>query len=218
MTDTEAKAVIEAALLASEKPLPVDQLRAAVEEYSPAQIEALVAQLQDEYVAQGRGVRVVEVGGGFQLVTDPAWAERLGRIYRKTRAARLSRPSLETLAIIAYRQPITRVEIEAIRGVDVSGVLDSLGERLLIQIVGRKEAVGRPLLYGTTQEFLERFGLKSLETLPALPEFHKLDESSGAASFGRSHEPEESELAESVSPTQTDADEHSDTHVTPTTD
>lgn len=168
MTDQEAKAILEAALLASDKPLTVELLRAAVEELSPAQIEAMVHQLRDEYVAQGRGVRVVEVAGGFQLVTDPAWADRLSRIYRKTRAARLSRPSLETLAIVAYRQPITRPEIEEIRGVDVSGVIQSLLERALIKIVGRKEGVGRPLLYGTTQEFLERFGLKSLQTLPGL--------------------------------------------------
>lgn len=173
MTDVEAKAVIEAALLASDKPLTVEQLRAAVEELAPAQIEALVSQLRDDYVAQGRGIRVVEVAGGFQLVTDPAHAERLARIYRRVRQVRLSRPSLETLAIIAYRQPITRPEIEQIRGVDVSGVLQSLLERQLIAIIGRKEGVGRPLVYGTTQEFLERFGLKSLEALPPLEEFHE---------------------------------------------
>lgn len=173
MTDLEAKALLEAALLASEKPLTVDQLRAAIEEFTPSQITALMAQLRDECVALGRGIRVVEVAGGFQLVTDPAWAERLSRIYRKTRVARLSRPGLETLAIVAYRQPITRAEIEEIRGVDVSGVLQSLLERTLIKIVGRKEGVGRPILYGTTQEFLERFGLKSLETLPPLAEFHE---------------------------------------------
>lgn len=170
MTDVEAKAIIEAALLAVDKPLPLDQLRVALEEYSSEQVAALVAQLQSDCVAQGRGIRVVEVAGGFQLVTDPAWAERLGRIYRKTRAARLSRPALETLAIMAYRQPITRAEIEEIRGVNIDGVIQSLLERSLIQIVGRKEGVGRPLLYGTTPTFLERFGLKSLEGLPSLSE------------------------------------------------
>jgi len=171
VTDSEAKAVIEAALLAADKPLTVEQLRAAVEELTPSQILALVAQLRDECLALGRGIRVVEVASGYQLVTDPAWAERLGRIYRKVRAARLSRPSLETLAIMAYRQPITRIEIEEIRGVDVSGVIQSLMERNLVKMVGRKEGVGRPILYGTTQEFLERFGLKSLEALPPLAEF-----------------------------------------------
>lgn len=170
MTDIEAKAVIEAALLAADKPLSPDQLRAAVDEYSSAQLAAVVAQLQQDCVAQGRGVRVVEVAGGWQLVTDPAWAERLGRIYRKARAAKLSRPALETLAIMAYRQPITRAEIEEIRGVNVDGVIQSLMERSLIRIVGRKEGVGRPLLYGTTPTFLERFGLKSLEGLPQLTE------------------------------------------------
>ncbi len=170
MTEVEAKAVIEAALLAADKPLTLENLQAAVEEYPTAQVAALVAQLQSDCVAQGRGVRVVEVAGGYQLVTDPAWADRLSRIYRKTRAARLSRPALETLAIMAYRQPITRAEIEEIRGVNIDGVIQSLLERSLIQIVGRKEGVGRPLLYGTTPMFLERFGLKSLEGLPSLSE------------------------------------------------
>jgi len=173
MTEQEAKAVLEAALLAADKPIGVEQLHAALEEYPPAQIRELLIQLQHECLAQGRGVRVVEVAGGFQLVTDPAWAERLNRLYRRIRLARLSRPSLETLAIVAYRQPITRVEIEDIRGVDVSGVLQHLLERCLIRVIGRKEGVGRPLLYGTTPEFLERFGLKSLETLPRLAELHE---------------------------------------------
>lgn len=179
MTDPETKALIEAALFAADKPLTIEHLRAAMEECAPAQIQQLVAQLRDECVAQGRGIRVVEVAGGFQLVTDPAWAERLTRIYRKTRAARLSRPGLETLAIIAYRQPITRVEIEEIRGVDVSGVLQGLMERTLIRVVGRKEGVGRPLVYGTAPAFLERFGLKSLDGLPPLSEFREPGGASG---------------------------------------
>lgn len=171
MTDLEAKAIIEAALLAAEKPLKVEELRAALEEVAPSQIEAWVFQLRDECVAQGRGIRVVEVAGGFQLVTDPVWAERLSRIYRRSRIVRLSRPSLETLAIIAYRQPVTRTQIEEIRGVDVSGVLQGLLERHLIKVVGRKDGVGRPLLYGTTEEFLTRFGLKTVGDLPPLEEF-----------------------------------------------
>ncbi|MBI4227416.1 MAG: SMC-Scp complex subunit ScpB, partial [Candidatus Omnitrophica bacterium] len=170
MTEGEAKAIIEAALLAADKPLAVESLRAALDEYTVEQLTALIHQLRQDYVAQGRGMRLVEVAGGLQLVTDPAWAERLNRIYRKTRAARLSRPALETLAIIAYRQPVTRAEIEEIRGVNIDGVVQSLLERTLIQIVGRKEGVGRPLLYGTTPTFLERFGLKSLEGLPSLTE------------------------------------------------
>ncbi|MBI4314090.1 MAG: SMC-Scp complex subunit ScpB [Candidatus Omnitrophica bacterium] len=170
MTDTEAKAIIEAALFAAEKPLTISELRSAVEEYGENQIQDLALQLQSECVALGRGVRLVEVAGGWQVVTDPALAQVLGRIYRKVRPARLSRPGMETLAIIAYRQPITKSEIEEIRGVDVDGVLKSLLERSIVQIVGRKEGVGRPLLYGTTEVFLERFGLKSLEHLPSISE------------------------------------------------
>lgn len=170
MTETDAKAVIEAALFAADKPLTAESLHAAIEEFPVAQVQGLLGQLRDEYVALGRGIRIVEVAGGYQVVTDPAWADRLGRIYRKTRVPRLSRPSLETLAIAAYRQPITRAEIEEIRGVDVSGVIQSLLDRNLLKVVGRKEGVGRPWLYATTQEFLARFGLKSLQALPNLAE------------------------------------------------
>jgi segregation and condensation protein B len=168
--DAQAKAIIEAALLATEKPLTLEELKIALEEKSSGEIRKIVSQLKEEYVTQQRGIRIIEVAGGFQMGTDPAWAERLKGIRRKVRVARLSKPSLETLAIIAYRQPVTRPEIEQIRGVDVDGVIKSLLERHLIQIVGRKPGVGRPLLYGTSQEFLERFGLNSVQEMPQLSE------------------------------------------------
>ena len=169
--DAQAKQILEALLLVSEKSLLVAQVREALGSvFDPADIRRLFGELAQEYIMQNRGLRIVEVAEGFQLVTDPELADFVTRFTRRVRSVRLSKPGLETLAIIAYRQPLTRVEIEQIRGVDVSGVLDTLLRVNLIQVTGRKEAVGRPLLYGTTREFLDHFGLKNLEHLPTLDE------------------------------------------------
>ncbi len=171
MTDTDAKRILEALLLISEKPLLLEQAREALgTEFQGADLRRLLVELAEEYAKTNRGIRILEVAEGFQLVTDPELYPYVTRLTHRIRAVRLSRPSLETLAIIAYRQPITRVEIEQVRGVDASGVLDTLLKFNLIRVMGRKEAVGRPLLYGTTREFLDHFGLKSLEDLPTLEE------------------------------------------------
>ena len=139
-------------------------------EAEPAEIRRLLLELGQEFERDGRGLRVVEVAEGFQMVTDPALAAHIARLNRKIRTVRLTKPSLETLAIIAYRQPATRVEIEQIRGVDVGGVIETLLKLNMIRVTGRKEVVGRPILYGTTREFLEHFGLRSLDGLPSLEE------------------------------------------------
>ncbi|MBI3318781.1 MAG: SMC-Scp complex subunit ScpB, partial [Candidatus Omnitrophica bacterium] len=123
---------------------------------------------------QGRGLLILEVAEGFQLVTDPDLSPFVLRLTRRVRAVRLSKPSLETLAIVAYRQPVTRIEIEQVRGVDCAGVLETLLKLNLVRVVGRKETVGRPLLYGTTREFMDHFGLKSLSDLPSLEELKGL--------------------------------------------
>ncbi len=173
MDDTQIKRVLEALLLVSEKPLLIEQARevlgAGVE---PSDIRRLLTTLAQEYTDTGRGIRVVEVAEGFQLVTDPEVASFVTKLTKRVRTVRLTKPSLETLAIIAYRQPITRAEIEQIRGVDVSGVLDTLLRVGVTRVAGRKEAVGRPLLYGTTREFLDHFGLKSIKDLPSLRQLH----------------------------------------------
>lgn len=169
-TEAEIKRILEAMLLVSELLMP-DQAREALgPEVEPALLRRLLAELAQEYDQAQRGFRIVEIAEGFQLVTDPALVSYVAKLNRRVRTVRLTKPSLETLAIITYRQPVTRVEIEGVRGVDVGGVLETLLKLSMIRITGRKEVVGRPLLYGTTREFLEHFGLRSLEDLPSLEE------------------------------------------------
>jgi segregation and condensation protein B len=159
--------VVESLLLASGGPVPLARLVEALDGPSKREVSAALAVLAARYEREGRGLRVVEVAGGFQLRTAPQhgpWVRRL----LGGRPPRLSRPMLETLAIIAYRQPCTRPEIEAVRGVDCDAVVSTLLERRLIRMLGRKDAPGRPLLYGTTREFLEVFGLPDLRALPPL--------------------------------------------------
>jgi segregation and condensation protein B len=138
-------------------------------------IRALLQELQSEYEEANRGFRLVEIAGGFQLCTTPEVASWLKKLYASKHKEHLSRPALETLAIVAYKQPLVRAEIEFIRGVNVDGVIKVLLERNLIRIVGRRESPGRPILYGTTNEFLQYFGLNSLEDLPRLGEFTEAD-------------------------------------------
>ena len=171
MTDPEIKSILEAFLLVTEKSLQVNQAHEALgAEVQAADLRRLFLELAAEYEQQDRGLRVVEVAEGFQMVTNPVLAAHVAKLTRRVRTIRLTKPSLETLAIIAYRQPLTRIEIEQIRGVDAGGVLDTLLRFELIRITGRKEAVGRPLLYGTTREFLDHFGLRNLEDLPSKEE------------------------------------------------
>ena len=171
MNPTEAKQILEALLLISHKPLLLEQAAEVLElPFEPAQIRRLLTELAQEYAQSNRGIRIVEVAQGFQMVTSPDLYPYVERFTHRVRSVRLSKPSLETLAIVAYRQPITRIEMEQVRGVDCSGVLDTLLKFSLIQVTGRKEVVGRPLLYGTTREFLDHFGLKDLEDLPSLEE------------------------------------------------
>ncbi|MBI3333137.1 MAG: SMC-Scp complex subunit ScpB [Candidatus Omnitrophica bacterium] len=177
MTDTEAKRALEALLLVSHKPLLLEQAQEALgpssadgPPFDPAHLVRLLTEMAGEYAQANRGIRIVEVAQGYQMVTDPQLYPFVSRFTHRVKAVRLSKPSLETLAIIAYRQPVTRVEIEQVRGVDCSGVLDTLLRFNLIRVQGRKEVVGRPLLYGTTMEFLDHFGLKNLKDLPTLEE------------------------------------------------
>lgn len=175
MDRAEAKRIIEALLFTSEKPIAVDQIKEVLDEIDSKDIRAIILELKSEYETLGRSFKIYEVAGGFQMVTEPAFAEYLKRFYKAKSKDKLTKPALETLAIIAYRQPITRADIEDIRGVNVDGVVKTLAERLLIRITGRKDAPGRPILYGTTKEFLERFGLNSLSELPKLSEFTEAD-------------------------------------------
>jgi segregation and condensation protein B len=182
IAESETKRILEALLLVSEKPLLIDQAREVLGPgHEPPEIRRLLLSLSSQYAQENRGVRILEVAEGFQLVTDPALAPFVSKLTAKIRTVRLTRPSLETLAIIAYRQPLTRVEIEQIRGVDATGVLETLLKVGFIRVVGRKEAVGRPILYGTTREFMEHFGLRSLKDLPSLEELKGVNDAQPVA-------------------------------------
>ena len=169
MESRDWKPVLEALLFAADQPLPSSLLAEACETDLAEVTEALLALAQD-YEQGGRGVRLAEIGGGWQFLTREEYAPYLGRMLRGKKKMRLSRPALETLAIIAYKQPVTKAEVDAIRGVDSSGVLNTLLERELVTIRGRSKVVGRPLLYGTTTEFLSYFGLNDLNELPRVEE------------------------------------------------
>lgn len=158
--------IVEALLFASDAPLTAADLARASESLDEEQVETAVETLRLEYEAIGRAFQIYEVAGGYQILTRPEYAPYLERFDTVPQTSRLSAPALEVLAVIAYRQPIDRAEVEEIRGVGSSGVLRTLQDRGLIEVVGRGEGLGRPLLYGTTTRFLEHFGFRSLEDLP----------------------------------------------------
>jgi segregation and condensation protein B len=171
MTTPEIKAIAESLLFASGTPLSLRRL-AEIIGVLQAEVRPVLALLREEYAAPGRGIILAEVAGGYQFRTAPEYADYVKTLVRE-KPNRLSRAALETLAIIAYRQPITKVEIEAVRGVNVDAVLNSLLTKKLIRVMGRKDVPGRPWVYGTTPQFLELFGLSDLTNLPPLPDLHE---------------------------------------------
>jgi len=178
--------VIEALLFSAPKPLSIRELAAAIKgagaedpaaagpnefaRVTEGEIAAALEQLKIEYVREQRAFQIIEKAEGWQLVTDPTFASWVRQLFPVPKPARLTAPGLETLAIIAYRQPITRADVEAVRGVNIDGVLQTLMERGLVKIAGRAEIPGRPLLYETTQFFLDHFGLRNLDELPNVEE------------------------------------------------
>jgi segregation and condensation protein B len=168
-------AAVEAFLFASDVPVEAERIKEVLELSSVAEIRELVAELRSRYESAGSGLQILEVGGGFRMVTRAELAPLLVRLQRSRTRQRLSRPALETLAIVAYRQPVSRPEIDAIRGVNSEAVIEHLLDRRLLRIQGRKDAPGRPFVYETTREFLVAFGLRDLGDLP------KVDESMVAA-------------------------------------
>jgi segregation and condensation protein B len=170
--DGRLKAVIESLIFASDSPLTLDRIKEATGE-NRKDLQRLLDELMQEYQNSSRGFELAEVAGGFQFRTRPEFAEWIKRL-KKGKSAALTQPSLETLAIIAYRQPVVRGDIEKIRGVDSGGVLRTLLERKLIRILGKKDVPGKPLVYGTSQRFLETFGLKDLSGLPTLKDLEAL--------------------------------------------
>jgi segregation and condensation protein B len=167
------KRIVEALVLGAPEPVSAQKLAEIVPGLESDDARALVAELGREYEEQGRAFEIWEVAGGYQLRTRPEFASYL-RLLHRERPLRLSRAALETLAVVAYRQPVTRAEIEAVRGVEADAVLKSLLERHLVRIAGHREVPGRPMLYGTTRRFLEVFGLTRLDDLPTLRELEEL--------------------------------------------
>jgi len=166
------KGIIETLLFITDKPLSIQKIveLIAEQEVKEEMVQQLIDELTTDYL-KGSALEIKHVAEGYQIATKPEYSEYVRRLYRERTALRLSPAALETLAIIAYRQPVTKAEIEETRGVDCSAVLETLLERKLIKIVGRKDVIGRPILYGTTQEFLKYFGLNSLSDLPPLEQF-----------------------------------------------
>lgn len=171
MTPEELKSIAESLIFAAGNPISLRRL-AEVIGVAQADIKPALVLLRQEYEAAGRGMIFTEVAGGYQLRTAPDHAEYV-KVLLQEKPSKLSRAALETLAIIAYRQPITKIEIESVRGVAVDGVLSSLLTKKLIREMGRKDVPGRPWVYGTTPQFLELFGLNDLESLPPLPDIHE---------------------------------------------
>jgi segregation and condensation protein B len=173
MEREEVKSILESLLLVADAPLTLQRLAEVLNGVDKNELVAALSDLQGEFDSGARGIRLVEVAGGYQLRTAAANADWVKKLLGG-RPARMSRATLETLAIIAYRQPITKAEIEAVRGVDVDGVVNTLLERNLIRAVARKDVPGRPFLYGTTPEFLQLFNLKDLSYLPTLKEMEQI--------------------------------------------
>lgn len=181
----DLKSIIEALIFASEKPLGADRIVEIIGDVDKNEILKCISILHEEY-RDGRGFYLSDVAEGYQFRTRPRFAAYLQRLY-KIKSPKFSQPALETLAIIAYRQPITRAEVEELRGVDAGGVIKSLLDKKLIKIVGKKDVPGRPMIYATSKEFLEAFGLKDLKSLPTLKDL---------AELGENKEPAQAELFE----------------------
>jgi segregation and condensation protein B len=197
--------VVEALLFASDTPVEASRLQEVLDLESPAVARELVESLRGRLDAEGRALQVMEVGGGFRLVTRPEVAPWLVKLARSRTRSRLSRPSLETLAIIGYRQPVSRPEVDAIRGVNSDAVLDNLLERRMIRIAGRKDSPGRPFLYETTREFLVAFGLRDLGDLPKVEgELIVPELAEAAAAQLTEPQPEHEETAAAADPAEQD--------------
>ena len=174
------KGILEALLFVTAEPIPVTRFLALLGAVTKQDVDQALASLAHDYEQEGRGLQLAEVAGGYRIVTKAEFAPWLKRLEKVKSPSKLSRSALESLAIIAYKQPIVRAEVEQIRGVETSGVIRTLLERKLVRIVGRKEEPGRPIMYGTTKFFLEHFGLRDLSQLPPLREFKELGESEQA--------------------------------------
>ncbi len=171
MEGNNLKPALEALIFASDKPVTIEQLKKVLGIPDAPVLRKAIDDLRSEYEAQGRGLRIIEIAGGFQMIASTEFSSFLKKLFKNRLSEKLSKPALESLAIIAYKQPLTKSEIESLRNVNVDGVMKSLLEKDLIRICGRKKIPGRPFVFGTTRIFLEHFGLKSLDDLPKMDDF-----------------------------------------------
>ena len=174
MDTSQAKSIIEAVIFAANEPVSVDQLARLLDELDSDTVAQLIYELQKEYDSTGRSFQIVEISNGFQICTRDQYAEWIRRFYTTELSSRLTVSALEALAIIAYKQPVTRAEVEEVRGVNSDSVIRTLMERNLVKVIGRKQAPGRPMIHGTTTDFLMHFGLKDLSELPSVDEIEKM--------------------------------------------
>ncbi len=178
MENPEFKHIIEAILFGSDSELSVKQIKEILDTFrinlKPDAIEKQIAELNEEYIANGNAFEIIRIAGGYQFSTRKEFASFVGKLYTESQRKKLSQSALETLAVIAYKQPVTRNEIEFVRGVNVDYIVNSLLERELITIIGRANSPGRPILYGTTKNFLRVLGLNSIEDLPKLREINEI--------------------------------------------
>jgi segregation and condensation protein B len=175
MDDREIKSILETFLFLSEEPLEPDKIKGLLDGVASEKVKDFFEELKSEYDDRKGGLQIVEIAGGYQILTKTEFAPWVKKFNLVRLSSRLSKAAVETLAIIAYKQPIIRAEIEVIRGVNIEGILKNLLERRLIRIIGRRDIPGRPLMYGTTKEFLQYFGLKDLSELPTLKEFKETE-------------------------------------------
>jgi segregation and condensation protein B len=180
LEERELKAILESLLFVSADPVPLERFMVVLGTVSKSELRQALQSLREDFDREGRGLQMVELAGGYQIVTRAEHAPWIKRLAKAKASPKLSRSAMESLAIIAYKQPIVRAEIEQIRGVEVSTVLRTLLERKLIRMVGRKDVPGRPIMYGTTKLFLQQFGLSDLSQLPPLREFKELGEAEQA--------------------------------------
>lgn len=203
------KTIVEAIIFASDTPLSLKQIKEIVSEpnrrftsngegdkITEEEIKKIIDELNQEYAERGSAFRIIEIAEGYQFATLPEFAKWVGRLFKEKSKKKLSQSALETLAIIAYKQPISKPEIESIRGVNVDYIIKTLLEKKLITIVGRAETLGRPLLYGTTKEFLKYFGLKSLSELPKPSEIEEITKDESDEKLNLQTEVNENEIKE----------------------
>lgn len=206
MKESEKKALVEALVFAAAEPVSAKQISDAVDEISKAEAVTLLEELAGACADEGRGIYIREVAGGYQMISKPDFAHWIRTINQDRRATRLSRAALEVLAIVAYRQPVTQPEIADVRGIKSDAPLKTLLGRKLLRIQGRKNVVGRPMLYGTTREFLLQFGLRDLKDLPDMDEFEQfiVTEEAGTLSV----DDDQPELEELVNDSEQDSSEN----------